>query len=127
MSRDAQITLPWADGDYTFRLGWGELELLQEACGAGPYVVFNRLLDDSWKMGDLSHTIRLGLIGGGKTPVEALKLVREYVEKRPPMESVIFAQGILQAGLAGASEEKVGESGAANPEENRSTISQTEG
>lgn len=116
MSRDAQITLPWADGDYVFRLGWGELELLQEACDAGPYVVLNRLFDESWKMGDISHTIRLGLIGGGKAPVDALKLVRQWVEARPPMENIMFAKGILQAALMGAPEEKVGESEAANHE-----------
>lgn len=126
MSRDAQITLPWADGDYTFRLGWGELELLQEACNAGPYVVLSRLYDGGWKVGDISHVIRLGLIGGSMKPVDALKLVRDYVEKRPPLENVIFAKGILEAGLAGAPEEKVGESEAANPEEMSSTISPTE-
>lgn len=125
MARDAQITLPWADGDYTFRLGWGELELLQEACDAGPYVILNRLFDQTWKMGDIAHTIRIGLIGGGKTPVEALKLVRQWVEKRPPMENILFAQGILQAGLTGAPEEKVGEPKAASPEGSPLTTSQT--
>jgi hypothetical protein len=125
MSRDAQITLPWADGDYVFRLGWGELELLQEACAAGPYVILNRLYEDSWKIGDISHTIRLGLVGGGMPPVDALKLVRQYVEKRPPMENIIFAKGILEAGLVGAPEEKVGEQEAAN-QESASTTSQTD-
>jgi hypothetical protein len=126
MSRDAQITLPWADGDHTFRLGWGELELLQEACGAGPYVILNRLYDESWKIGDISHTIRVGLIGGGKKPTEALTLVRQYVEKRPPMENIIFAKAILEAGLVGAPEERVGEPAAANPEGSPSTIFPTE-
>lgn len=43
MSRDGSITLPWADGKYMFRLGWGELEALQEACDVGPYIVADRL------------------------------------------------------------------------------------
>lgn len=123
MSRDAQITLTWADGDYVFRLGWGELELLQEVCGAGPYAILNRLFDENWKVGDISHVIRLGLIGGGKAPVDALNLVRHYVQARPPMENIMFAKGILQAALMGAPEEKVGESGAANQEGNPSTTS----
>lgn len=126
MSRDAQVTLAWADGDYTFRLGWGELELLQESCNAGPYVILNRLYDETWRVGDISHVIRLGLIGGGKKPVEALDLVRRYVERRPPMENIVFAQGILQVALVGAPEEKVGEPEAANPEETSSTTSPTE-
>ncbi|KQQ38703.1 hypothetical protein ASG19_06700 [Rhizobium sp. Leaf306] len=124
--RDAQITLPWADGDYTFRLGWGELELLQEACGAGPYVVLNRLIADEWMMGDVLHTIRLGLIGGGMAPTDALKKVRDYVEKRPPVENVLYAQGILSAGLTGAPEEgALGEDVAGN-QDSSSTTSQTE-
>lgn len=31
MSRDASIDLDWAEGHFTFRLAWGELEKLQEA------------------------------------------------------------------------------------------------
>ena len=124
MSRDAQITFPWADGDFTFRLGWGELELLQESCNAGPYVILNRLYDESWRLGDISHTLRIGLIGGGMKPVDALNKVRAYVEKRPPMENLVFAQAVLSAGLVGAPEEKLGEDEAAN-QESVSTISQT--
>lgn len=126
MSRDAQITIPWADGDYTFRLGWGELELLQEACDAGPYVVLSRLHCDNWRVGDISNTIRLGLIGGGMAPTDALKLVRRWVEKRPPLENILFAQTILSAGIIGAEDEVPGEQGAANQEGHPSTTSQTE-
>jgi hypothetical protein len=45
VSRRAFLTIPWADGDYTFRLPWGQLAELQEATGAGPYVVLDRLRD----------------------------------------------------------------------------------
>lgn len=107
MSRDASITIDWADGTYTFRLAWGEIEKLQEACDAGPYVILNRLVDNSWRIGDISNTIRLGLLGGGMTPVEALTKTREYVEKRPPVENLMTAQAILSAGLVGAPEEKL--------------------
>lgn len=120
--RDAQITLTWADGDYVFRLGWGEIELLQEACDAGPYVLLARLNDHSFRIADISQTIRLGLIGGGMAPVDALKLVRTYVEARPPAENLMFAQAILAAGCIGAPDEKLGELDAPN-QESRSTIS----
>ena len=106
--RDASITLPWADGDYHFRLAWGELEALQEACDAGCYVILNRLHDGTWRLKDISATIRLGLIGGGLTPAEALRLTRTYVEARPPLENLIFAQGILGAGVMGAPDEELG-------------------
>lgn len=126
MNRDGKIELAWADGDYAFRLGWGELEQLQEKCDAGPYVILQRLVTNTWNVGDISHTIRLGLIGGGLKPVEALTLVRDYVEKRPPLESLIFAKTILVVALMGAPEESVGEPDAASPEGETLTISPTE-
>lgn len=109
MSRDASIELAFADGDYTFRLPWGKLAELQEKCNAGPYVVLRRLYDNTWRIEDISQVIRLGLIGGGTKPADALALVRRYVEERPPLENVMLAQAILSAGLMGAPEEKVGE------------------
>lgn len=105
MSRDASVTLTWADGDYTFRLAWGQLGELQDKCDAGPYVILQRLHNGTWKIQDIAETIRLGLIGGGKTPVDALKLVRSYVQDRPPMENLLTAQYILGAAIVGAPEE----------------------
>ncbi len=114
MSRDGSTTLTWADGDYAFRLGWGELEMLQEATDAGPWVVLARLEARQCRVGDISHVIRLGLIGGGMEPAKALGLVRQYVEARPPAENLLHAQAILSVALLGAPEEPVGEDGAAS-------------
>jgi hypothetical protein len=124
--RDARIDLDWADGSHSFRLGWGELAELQEKTNAGPYVVLQRLINHEWRIEDISNVLRLGLIGGGKTPEQALKLVRRYVEIRPPLENVPYATGVLSAGLVGAPEEKLGEPEAPNPAETESTISPTE-
>lgn len=115
MARDASVTLTWADGDYTFRLGWAELEKLQEATDAGPWVVLDRLVTRQCRVGDISHTIRCGLIGGGVEPAKAVTLVREYVEKRPPGESLLHAQAILSVALHGAPDEgELGEAEAAS-------------
>ena len=126
MNRDASITLDWAEGTYTFRLGWGELMKLQEAPGidAGPYVVLGRLTGGTWRMEDIEHVIRLGLIGGSTTPAEASRLVRTYVRERPPMESLFLAQGILTAGVIGAPEEEGAKKNAAALRK-RSTTSRT--
>jgi len=124
MARDARIELDWADGTYAFRLAWGQLAELQEQCDAGPYVVLNRLYSGQWRVEDISNVVRLGLIGGGMTPADALKKVRAYVEARPPLENVLVAQAILAAGLQGAPEEKLGE--AEGEAENASTTSPTE-
>lgn len=110
MSRDASVTLPFADGDKTFRLAWGELIKLQEATDAGPFVVYQRLMTGRWRIEDISQTIRLGLIGGGMEPGKALAFVRDYVESRPPLESLPLAQGILGIALQGAPDEQPGES-----------------
>lgn len=109
MSRDASVSLPFADGIKTFRLAWGELIKLQEATDAGPFVVYRRLMSGHWKMGDISNTIRLGLMGGGLEPDKALAFVRDYVESRPPMESLALAQGVLGIALQGAPDEEPGE------------------
>ena len=101
--------LEWADGTYEFALGWGALLELQDACNAGPFVVLARLAANQWMMQDISTTIRLGLIGGGLEPVKALRLVKDYVESRPPMENASFARGILEVSLMGAPEEPPGE------------------
>lgn len=125
MSRDAKIELDWADGTYQFRLGWGELAELQEKTDAGPYVVLQRLHGGAWRIEDVSNTIRLGLIGGGMKPEEALKKVRYYVEQRPPMESLPYAVAVLSAGLLGAPDEPLGEA-EGEAAEAKSTTSPTE-
>ena len=109
MSRDGSITLPWADGDHRFRLGWGELMLLQEATDQGAFVLLDRLSTRQCRIEEISHTMRLALIGGGETPEKALQLVRSYVEGRPPAENLMFARGILAAACYGAGDEQPGE------------------
>jgi hypothetical protein len=110
MTRDASITLDFADGEHVFRLRYGELMQLQDACDAGPIWILNRMLTPNadnrgWRIQDVSQVLRLGLIGGGLEPLKALRLVREYVEMRPPMENLLHAQAVLSAALMGAPDE----------------------
>ena len=107
MSRDGSITIEWGDGSYDFRLGWGELAKIQEACDAGPFVVLDRLKTGTCRLEDISNVIRWGLVGAGKTPVEATKLLKLYVEDRPPAESRLTAWAIMAAGCLGAPEEQI--------------------
>lgn len=118
--------IAWADGDYTFRLGNGELIMLQDATDCGPYFLLDKLGSKHWKVEEISHIIRLGLIGGKVEPTKALNLVRAYVEALPPMQSVPLAYAILAAGVQGAPDDQ--------PKKRRgrakgksSTISQTDG
>lgn len=106
------IELEWADGAYPFCLPLAQLEELQALCDAGPAVISGRLEMSTWKVGDIYHTLRLGLIGGGMEPVKALRLCKLYVLDRPWLENVLPAHAVIQAALIGKSDEPVGKSAA---------------
>lgn len=142
MSRDAAITLDFADGAYRFRLGYGELEELQEAVDAGPWYILAQfsalgqmLINPAGVRGltvkMLREIIRIGLVGGGTKPADALRLVKRYVEGRPPDESVTIAFRIMEAALRGAPDEdqdkkKEGESGlTTSPAESSASVEST--
>ena len=103
--RHGDITLGWADGDYTFRLAWGELIAVQEACDAGPAEILRRIGDGSWRVQDLGAVILHGLLGGGCDPAVARKLVKRYVHENPLAESVPVAQAVLLAAISGVDDD----------------------
>lgn len=105
MSRSAAVTFEWADGEHKFRLGIGQLAELQEKCDAGPAWIYNRLRDESWRVADITETIRLGLIGGGMPAEKAGPLVRRYVTNRPLNDSVPVAMAVLAVLLVGVPDE----------------------
>jgi hypothetical protein len=116
MSRDAAVTLDFADGSYRFRLGYKELEELQESVDAGPWYLLGQFSALSQMLVNPSavrgltvrmprEIIRIGLIGGGMKPADALRLVRLYVDERPPDESISVAFKVLTAALRGADDE----------------------
>jgi hypothetical protein len=93
MSRNGSVTLDWADGEHTFRLAIGQLRELQETVnktriklGAsliGPATLFEAVRSNNAWPHEIREIMRLGLIGGGTKPADALDLVRRYVEERP--------------------------------------------
>lgn len=114
MSRDGSTVLDWGPDTFRFRMGWGELEMLQEATEMGPWLLHSRLEHRTCKIGEIAEVMRCGLIGGGVDPVKAKKLVDLYVKARPPAENVLHAYAILGVALQGAPEDPVGETGAAS-------------
>lgn len=104
MSRTGLVSFAWADGEHSFALKIGQLIELQEKCDAGPPVILARLESGAWRVHDVRETIRLGLIGGGLAPTEALKLTMRYVDDQPLGASSLIAQIILAAALFGAPE-----------------------
>ncbi|MCG5483658.1 MAG: gene transfer agent family protein [Sinorhizobium meliloti] len=120
MSRDGSCELPFNGQRTIFKLAWRELMKIQEACDAGPYVVLDRLVSGRWRLQDISEVIKWGLIGGGMPQGDALKLVENEVEGRPPVENLAIAQQVLGAGVVGAPEEEVGKKSAAAKQKTRS-------
>lgn len=107
MSRHGEVTLPWGDGDYKFRLAYGELRDLQEACDAGPPWIADRLRDGNYRVEYIRETMRLALIGGGMSQSDALTKVRLFCEPRLE-ENRLIAWAIIRTALEGAADEKLG-------------------
>lgn len=107
MARHGDVTLGWADGEYRFRLPWGGLIAVQEACDAGPAHVLERLVTGRWMVQDIREVLFQGLLGGGMDAAPARKLIARYVEQAPLNENVIVAQAVLMAALAGVDDDPV--------------------
>ena len=116
MGRHGDVTIKWADGEHAFRLGIGQLRELQEKCDAGPLEIYRRMFAGTWRLDDVRETIRLGLLGGGMAPIDALRLVERYVDERPLIESMMVAKSILGVVLLPVEDEPLGEAEAASPE-----------
>lgn len=82
MNNQGEVTVTWGDGDYCFRLTVTGLIELEEKCSAPFATVWKRVNLGEFGIADVRETIRLALIGGGKDPAEALKLVRRYIDDR---------------------------------------------
>ena len=110
-ARSCAVTQTWGDGEHRFRHVLGDLEAEARRSGAGPYfrlfAVFAVRGGARWP----HHILRLGLIGGGMAPVEALALVRTYCDERPWLESKPPSVAVLMALLLGMPEDEADASG----------------
>lgn len=141
MSRHGETTFAWADGEYTFRLGLGELRRLQEKTGAGPYELLRRLATGVWRVDDMRETIRLGLQGGHSVLTEhnaiddlrINRLIEHYVDNRPLLSGIAAAVRVLEAALLEPEDDPVPKSPAAegtppsSPRESSPSPSSTDG
>lgn len=146
MSRDASTFLEFAGELRPFRLGLGEWEKIDEACGFGPTgaaVLFKRtaagieaaangnvaLLSlinhrDLAKAADIRAVILWGLVGGGMALPEAEKLVRLWVDDRPLVETINLAYLIALATLVQPEDDTTGEPGAGDGTANPSSLAE---
>lgn len=75
---------------------------LERVTGAGIGTLFKRLAEAHFRFAEITHTIRLGLIGGGMAPDAAAQLCAVYVEDRPLRETYPIALAILECLWHGA-------------------------
>lgn len=101
----------WEGGEHPFALGIGELRALQSATGVGPLFLLGRITGSQWLVDDIIETVRLGLIGGGMTPVDAKKLTdRVFTENTPALyRSMLLATRILRDAVMGEPDDPVGD------------------
>jgi Phage tail tube protein, GTA-gp10 len=102
MAINGEVEFAWGDGEHKFNIARLKCVLeLEEKCGVGVFEVYQRVATGRWKFYDLRETLRLGLIGAGMMPDNALRLINRYCDDRPWVESVMPAQLILGAAMFG--------------------------
>lgn len=118
MQQHASVTQDWADGTYTFRLGLAEIEEIERKFDKSLFVLASDLRLRTAKAIEIVDVLRVGLIGGGTKPAQALALVRRYVDERPLEENRDAAYAVVLAGLtrvhaSGERDDEPGEADAA--------------
>lgn len=130
MSRDGSVVLQWGDEETVFRLRLGEWRRIQERCDAGPGEIYRRLVTvamamekgftlaqaaavgmiGDWRVDDMREVIVQGLIGGGRSELEARALVQRRVDDVVDFKAhLALAFAIVRAGLGDVTDEASGE------------------
>jgi hypothetical protein len=115
MSANGTRTIIWAGGEDQFCLAKVGLILdLEDKCKAGIGIIAARLENGAYGLNDVRETIRLGLIGGGATPQEAMTKVHNHVDGNPLGHSVLVAYEVVRSVIFGApADDPVGQDDAA--------------
>ena len=109
------------EGRHHLSLPIGPLQDLETILDLGLPAILNRFLTLTWRSKDVIHTIRLGLIGGGMSPRDALDLVESHVVSAFLGEYAKTASVLLQAAMFGIADDPVGEPQAATTTETPAT------
>lgn len=99
-SRHGAVDLDFGGAERTFRLGMTHIEELEEKVGSGIFQIYEAMHARTCRSKTISEALRIGLIGGGTAPGDALALVRRYCDERPLAENLIVALAVVTAGLA---------------------------
>lgn len=83
--------------DHSFTLTDDMVTELERVTDTGIGAFYQRMIAMHFKATDLAEIIRLGLIGAGMHPQEAMQLVNTYATNRPMAETFPLALDILDA------------------------------
>ncbi|KAA3504571.1 gene transfer agent family protein [Rhizobium rhizogenes] len=88
----------FADGTYKFALTWDLASEWEKTTDRSLYAALLQAMRTGiYSLNDTRELVRLGLIGGGTAPKEALRLVRTYVEERPAAENFGLVINLVDA------------------------------
>lgn len=101
-----ELIREWAGRERFFALRFGDVLDLEQACGTGKEraaigAIFMSVGTGRFGAGEVYHTIRLALIGGGLERLKADQLMREHFDKGPYVAHASLAMDILTALMAG--------------------------
>lgn len=92
----------FGDGEKVFALTDDMIAELERLSGLGIGALYLRAAKAEFTLNHLVQIIRLGLIGGGSSPEEAMHLINAYGRNRPVDELFPIAMDILDARWSGA-------------------------
>lgn len=107
-NRSAKIELPFGDDTHIFKLGYGQLKEIQDKVDAGPAFILDSLFHGTWRLEYVREVIRCGLVGGGMSASDAIRMVKTYVEDTeayPIAQNLVTTSQILMAAICGVEEE----------------------
>jgi hypothetical protein len=88
----------FADGTYQFALTWPLASEWEKTTERSLYAtLLHAMRTGIIHLNDARELVRLGLIGGGSVPKDALRLVQTYVEERPAAENFGLVINLVSA------------------------------
>ncbi|MFN3663843.1 gene transfer agent family protein [Yoonia sp.] len=100
------VTRFFGDADRVFCLSDPMIQELERLSGVGIGTIYQRAIAQQFKLDDLTHTLRLALIGGGTSPQDAAQLVDTWAQNRPFAETFPLALDVLDARWNGITQEQ---------------------
>ena len=104
-TRLALVTVFVGDGEYPAALTIGSLIALQDSRDIGPWALYEKLRNQTWRIEDIQESIRHGLIGAGMEHKEAKRLIDTYVQPGRLLEYLPAAITVVHAAIFGPPED----------------------